>query len=175
MPLLTPMASYTLTQRWGATANRYEPAMYGYLGRASYNWKPYPFKKYYHWHPAVDHAAPYGTPIRASETGIITAIGYNRYSPASGLRYNIRIRNSPTVIYGGGHMSRIGKNPRTGAAWAVGQKILRGEIIGYCGHTGTATGNHVHFFVQINGVLYDPRLFFSGGYNQYDWRIKPVY
>ena len=163
MALLPPFP-YTLTQKWGPTANVYEPAMYGYLGRAWWNWQPYPFKKYYHFHPGIDLAAPAGTPIYASESGIVTAAGWNG---SSGLRVNVTIRYSPHVKYVHGHMQSI--------AVVVGQKVKRGQLLGRVGKTGTATGPHSHFGIQIGSMLYDPRLFLPGGYNANDWRIKPVY
>jgi murein DD-endopeptidase MepM/ murein hydrolase activator NlpD len=176
MALLKPVDPYVQGLPWGPSPLKTaEPAGYGYLGRFWYSNPGYPFKFYKHYHPALDMGQTLGTPIKASETGIVTAIGTNPYSSSSGIRYNVRIRTSPTVKYGGGHMNSVGKNPRTGKAWAVGDKIKRGEIIGTVGKTGYATGPHVHFFVQIGSMLYDPKLFFDGGYNANDWRIKPVY
>jgi len=176
MALLKPVDPYVRGLPWGPSPLKVaEPAGYGYLGRFWYSNPGYPFKFYLHYHPAIDLGAAEGTPIKASETGIVDAIGPNPYSGASGIRYNIRIRTNPTVKYGGGHMLGVAKNPRTGAQWKVGDKIKRGEIIGYVGKTGFATGPHVHFFVQIGSMLYDPLLFFDGGYNANDWRIKPVY
>ena len=176
MALLKPVDPYVRGLPWGPSPLKVaEPPGYGYLGRFWYSYQPAPFRFYNHYHPALDLGAPEGTPIRASETGIVTAIGTNPLSSASGIRYNIRIRTLPTVTYGGGHMKSVGTNPRTKLPWRVGDKILRGEIIGTVGKTGYATGPHVHFFVQIGSMLYDPTLFFDGGFDANDWRIKPVY
>lgn len=154
---------YTLTQRWGPTSNRYEPAMWGYLGRAWWNWLASPFRWYAHFHPGIDMAAPAGTPIYALEAGVVTAAGWNG---PSGLRINVRIRISPNVKYVIGHMQSI--------AVVVGQRVVRGQFLGRVGRTGTATGPHAHLGIQIGSMLYDPLLFFPGGYNANDWRIRPA-
>lgn len=171
MALLKPVVT-TQAPNWGPTLKTYEPAMYAYLGRAWWSNPGAPFRYYAHFHPGIDLGAAEGAPILASETGIITALGYNG---ASGLRYNIRIRPTPLVLYVGGHLSAIGRNPRTGAQWMVGEKIMRGERIGSVGHSGTATGNHLHFGLQIGSMIYNPTLFLPTGYNANDWRISAYY
>lgn len=163
MALFIPFP-YTLTQRWGPTARTDEPSMYAYLGRAWWNWLASPFRRYAHFHPGIDMAAPAGTPIYAPESGIVTAAGWNG---SSGLRLNITIRYSPTVKYVIGHMQSL--------AVSNGQRVKRGQFLGRVGRTGNTTGPHAHFGVQIGSMLYDPRLFFPGGFNANDWRIKPVY
>lgn len=180
MALLKPIDPYVRGLGWGPSPLKTaEPPGYGYLQRFWYSKVNSLFRYYPHYHPALDMGAALGTPIRASETGIIKAIGLNPLSSSSGIRYNVEIR--PGTIYGGGHMNAVGKNPRTGALWRVGEKIRRGEIIGTVGKTGYATGPHVHFFVQskIPGTnqscLYDPSLFFDGGANANDPRIRPYY
>jgi murein DD-endopeptidase MepM/ murein hydrolase activator NlpD len=175
MALLVPLKSYTGGNNWHPSTATYEPAGYAQLGR--FWWNPYDAFKYYpHFHPGIDLHAPLGTPIAASEVGIIIAIGYNG---SSGLRYNVQIR--PGTIYVGGHMNDVASKPGAGRDWRVGDKILRGQVIGTVGHSGIATGDHVHFGVQSKvpgtsqSMIYDPRLFFPGGANQYDARIKPYY
>lgn len=175
MALLPPLATYTGGTNWGPTVKTYEPAGYGQGKR--FWWNPYDaFWFYAHFHPAVDYAAALGTPIRASETGIFSALGFNG---PSGLRYNVTIR--PGTLYVGGHLNDIATKPGTSRDWIVGDKVLRGQIIGTVGHSGTATGNHLHFGVQskvpgtTQSMLYDPRLFMPGGFNADDPRIKPYY
>lgn len=170
MALLLPFTP-TSAYPWGPTPHTYEPALYAYLGRAWWTNPGSPFRYYGHFHPGYDMGAPTGTPIRASETGIITALGFNG---PSGLRFNVRIRLTPKVLYVGGHLSAIAKKPGTSRLWAVGDKILRGQVIGFVGQSGTATGPHLHFGVQIGSMLYNPTLFFDGGANANDWRIKPA-
>lgn len=184
MALLKPVATYVQGLPFGPSPLKLaEPAGYGYLKRFWYS-RPNisgagNFVFYKHYHPALDMGAPIGTPIAASETSIITAIGPNPLSAASGLRYNCQIR--PGTIFGGGHLNDIGTKPGTTRDWRVGDKILRGQIIGTVGMTGTASGPHVHFFIQMKvpgtsqNMLYDPLLVFPGGANANDPRIQPYY
>lgn len=169
MALLVPVPNYTPSLKWGPTLVTAEPAGYGYLGR--FWWNPISgqpwFRFYRHFHPGLDLAAPEGTPILASEAGIVTAAGWNG---TSGLRYNIQIR--PGVKYVGGHCRDL--------TISLGQHVTRGQVIGHVGHTGGATGNHLHFGTLITypynrvGFVYDPMLFFPGGANANDPRIKPL-
>lgn len=175
MALLLPVAKYIGGTNWGPTIKTSEPSGYGQLGR--FWWNPYDsFRFYYHFHPGVDYSAPVGTPILASETGIFTALGWNG---VSGLRYNITIR--PGTLYVGGHLNDIATKPGTSRDWIVGDKILRGQIIGTVGKSGVASGPHLHFGVQskvpgtTQSMIYDPRLFMPGGANANDPRILPYY
>lgn len=175
MALLTPLTAWSGGTNWGPTVKTYEPWGYGQLGR--FWWNPYSnFQFYPHFHPGVDYAAAMGTPIRASETSIFTALGWNG---DSGLRYNCQIR--PGTLFVGGHLNDIATKPGTSRDWQVGDKILRGQIIGTVGKSGYATGPHLHFGVQCKvpgttqSMIYDPRLFMPGGYNANDSRILPYY
>ncbi|MHB1253625.1 MAG: murein hydrolase activator EnvC family protein [Candidatus Humimicrobiaceae bacterium] len=94
-------------------------------------------------HTGVDLAAPSGTPIFAADGGEVLQASY---SGGYG--------NSILIYHGGGfatfyaHMS--------GFAVGQGQMVKRGQVIGYVGATGWATGPHLHFEVRINGVAQNP-------------------
>lgn len=143
-----------------------EPPMYAYLQRAW--WNPVAgFTYYRHFHPGVDFAAAEGTPIYAPEAGVVTKAGWS--SPASGIAVNVDIR--PLTSTGGcryvfGHMQNV--------AVKVGQHIERSQLLGHVGHTGIASGPHAHHGIQMGSMLYDPMLFYPGGANQDDPRIKPA-
>lgn len=138
-----------------------QPAMYAAGKQAWWSW--FSGARYYpHFHPAVDLVAPEGTPIYASEAGVVTRAGW--LSASSGYGFNIDIR--PGTRYVGGHCSVVYVK--------VGQRVTRGQLIARVGHTGAASGPHTHFGVQIGSRLYDPLQFFPGGALANDARIKPA-
>ncbi|MCP8463119.1 peptidoglycan DD-metalloendopeptidase family protein [Pseudomonas sp. ZM23] len=96
-------------------------------------------------HKGVDYAAPIGTPIKATGDGKILEAGRKGgYGNAVVIQHGQRYR----TVYG--HMSRFAKGIRTGIA------VKQGQIIGYVGMTGLATGPHLHYEFQINGQHVDP-------------------
>jgi murein DD-endopeptidase MepM/ murein hydrolase activator NlpD len=96
-------------------------------------------------HKGIDYAAPTGTPIKASGDGRVEFAGTKGgYGNAIILDHGAGI----TTLYG--HMSRFA-TARTGA------HVTQGQIIGYVGRTGAATGPHLHYEYRINGTYKDPR------------------
>jgi murein DD-endopeptidase MepM/ murein hydrolase activator NlpD len=96
-------------------------------------------------HKGVDYAAPTGTPIRASGAGRIEFAGRKG---GYGNAVIVNHGNGITTLYG--HMSRFSKAARSGS------RVEQGEIIGYVGATGAATGPHLHYEYRIRGVYKDP-------------------
>jgi murein DD-endopeptidase MepM/ murein hydrolase activator NlpD len=96
-------------------------------------------------HTGVDWATSPGTPILAAGTGVIEEAGrkgqYGNY---------IRIRHPNGYHTAYGHMLRFRKGI------VPGTKVRQGEIIGYVGSTGLASGPHLHYEVLINGRFVDP-------------------
>jgi len=117
-----------ITQGYGATAF----AKYGYQG---------------HWHNGVDFGATIGTPVLATEDGTVAAIGnQDNYCPRGAYGKFIVINHSDNLTTLYGHLSRqIVKK---------GDTIKRGQIIGYSGQTGYATGPHLHFTVFAQPTFY---------------------
>jgi murein DD-endopeptidase MepM/ murein hydrolase activator NlpD len=96
-------------------------------------------------HTGVDFAAPTGTPIHASGDGVIDFVGQqNGY----GNIVVIRHWNNYSTAYG--HMSRFASGLRKG------MKVTQGDVIGYVGMTGWATGPHLHYEFRISNVPRDP-------------------
>lgn len=96
-------------------------------------------------HKGVDYAAPIGTPIKVTGDGKILEAGRKGgYGNAVVIQHGQRYR----TIYG--HMSRFAKGIRAGTS------VKQGQIIGYVGMTGLATGPHLHYEFQINGRHVDP-------------------
>lgn len=100
-------------------------------------------------HKGADICAAYGTPIYASDSGVVVTAGFH-YS--YGNYVVIDHGNGWTTLYG--HMSALG--------CSSGQAVERGEVIGYVGSTGNSTGNHCHFEMHHNGTLVSARNFFGG-------------
>lgn len=97
----------------------------------------------YRMHTGLDIYASYGTPVKAADAGQVIQAGYD-----SGYG------NSILVYHGGGigtwyaHLQ--------GFNCSVGQSVAKGQVIGFVGSTGMATGPHLHFEVRINGVPQNP-------------------
>ena len=98
-------------------------------------------------HDAIDIAAPGGTPIYAVNDG--TLIMYQWVNTGGGNKVVIDHGSSITTTYC--HLSKFEEG------LAVGMEVKKGDIIGYVGKTGTATGNHLHFRIAIDGETVDPR------------------
>jgi murein DD-endopeptidase MepM/ murein hydrolase activator NlpD len=96
-------------------------------------------------HKGIDFAAPSGTPIKAAGSGRVVSRGRNGgYGNAVVLAHS----NGVTTLYG--HMSRFAKG------LGVGERVQQGEVIGYVGMTGLASGPHVHYEYRVNGVHKNP-------------------
>ena len=96
-------------------------------------------------HKGVDYAAPIGTPIHAAGNGVITVRGW-----VHGFGNFIAIRNTPKYTTEYGHMSRFASGLH------IGSHVTQGEVIGYVGQTGFATGPHLHYQVMVNGKAENP-------------------
>lgn len=116
--------------------------------RVSSNFNPnrrHPIQNTIRAHRGVDLAAPTGTPIRAAGAGKVVARGANG---TFGNRVEIQHGGNITTLYA--HMSRFG-------SYGVGARVQQGDIIGYVGMTGGATGPHLHYEYRVNGVHQNPR------------------
>jgi murein DD-endopeptidase MepM/ murein hydrolase activator NlpD len=96
-------------------------------------------------HPAIDYAAPTGTPIRTVGEGTVTFAAYKRFN---GKCVKIRHPGGWETMYN--HMSRFGKGIRSGT------KVRQGQVIGYVGTTGRSTGPHLDFRMYKNGRVVNP-------------------
>jgi murein DD-endopeptidase MepM/ murein hydrolase activator NlpD len=105
----------------------------------------HPVQRIYKAHLGTDYAAPAGTPIRSVGEGIILEASYTR---GNGRYVKIKHNSVYTTQYL--HMSRFAKGIRRGT------RVKQGEIIGYVGSTGLATGPHLCYRFWKNGVQIDP-------------------
>jgi murein DD-endopeptidase MepM/ murein hydrolase activator NlpD len=97
-------------------------------------------------HKGVDYAAPTGTPIQAAGAGRIRFRGRK-----GGFGNMVEITHANGIVTRYGHMSRFASGER------VGQHVEQGQVIGYVGMTGLATGPHLHFEFIEHGVSVDPQ------------------
>jgi murein DD-endopeptidase MepM/ murein hydrolase activator NlpD len=111
---------------------------------SGYGWRIHPIYKISKFHYGMDFTAPFGTDVYATGNG--TVIG--TLSSQRGLGKHIIIDHGfgYTSIYA--HLSNF--NVR------VGQKVQRGDIIGFVGSTGTSVANHLHYEIKLNGMNVDP-------------------
>jgi murein DD-endopeptidase MepM/ murein hydrolase activator NlpD len=104
-------------------------------------------------HTGVDIDAPYGTPVRAAGDGDVTGaqmgVGYGR---------EVTLDHGHDVMTLYGHLSEIAVYP--------GQHVIRGQVIGYVGQSGRATGPHLHYEVRLHDVPVNPYKYLRVTYEQ---------
>ena len=107
---------------------------------SSFGMRKHPIDGYNKMHRGTDFAAPMGTPIMASGSGIITKA---RWCGGGGNCVKIKHNSTYETIYA--HMKSFGSGIREGL------RVKQGQIIGYVGSTGKSTGPHLHYEVVKNG------------------------
>ncbi|MEK9173152.1 MAG: peptidoglycan DD-metalloendopeptidase family protein [Patescibacteria group bacterium] len=136
---LWPVKTVKITQRYGVT----EFAKKNYRGQH---------------HNGLDLGGPIGTPILAAGDGIVINVAdQDQYRGCRGGAYGklivVKHKNGLTTLYA--HLSRF--------IVSIGQEVKAGEVIGYMGKTGWATGPHLHFTVFANNTLTPARAGFPEG------------
>ena len=107
---------------------------------STFGMRKHPILGYNKMHRGTDFAAPTGTPIMASGSGIVEQVGWNG---AYG-KY-IRIKHNSKYKTAYAHLNGYARGIKKGA------KVRQGQIIGYVGSTGRSTGPHLHYEVLVNG------------------------
>ena len=95
-------------------------------------------------HTGVDYAAPTGTPVRSIGDGTVLSAGWGK----GGAGNMVKIRHNSVYTTAYLHLSKM--------AVKAGQRVSQGQVIGYVGMTGTATGPHLDFRVWRNGSPINP-------------------
>lgn len=94
-------------------------------------------------HKGIDLAAPTGTPIYATADGMVSkAEWFSSYGNFIAIQHGAELETRF------GHLSRI--------AVSAGQRVRKGDLIGYVGSTGRSTGPHLHYEVRVDGQAVDP-------------------
>ncbi|MDP4662185.1 MAG: peptidoglycan DD-metalloendopeptidase family protein [Salibacteraceae bacterium] len=106
----------------------------------------HPVQKRWKAHLGTDYAAPTGTPIMTVGDGVVLEAKYSQYNG----NY-VKVKHNQTYTTQYLHMSKIASNVKTGT------RVKQGQVIGYVGSTGLATGPHVCFRFWKNGTQVDHR------------------
>ncbi len=115
---------------------------------SGWGWRIHPIYKIRKFHYGVDFTAPKGTPIYATGNGTIKLTKRSR----------IGYGNEIIIDHGFGYQTLYGHMTRFNVK--KGDKVKRGDIIGFVGNTGTSTAPHVHYEVHKNGKKVNPKDYF---------------
>jgi len=120
------------------------PLHYKYISSYFSKNRLHPILRIWRPHLAIDYAAPTGTPVSTIGDGTVIYAGWK-----DGYGNYVQIRHPNNYVSSYGHLSRFAKGLKNG------QKVKQGEIIGYVGATGLATGPHLDFSISKNGEKVD--------------------
>ena len=151
-------ANHTYTAIRNADANYYEldgtslapgflryPVHYTRIGSGFNLHRLDPVTGQYHSHPAIDFDAPLGTPIQATANGRISFAAYEQ-----GYGNVVKINHNGQMMTLYAHMRNFAKGIHAGS------QVTKGEVIGYVGMTGYATGPHVHYELHFGNKAANP-------------------
>jgi murein DD-endopeptidase MepM/ murein hydrolase activator NlpD len=106
----------------------------------------HPISRRYSLHNGTDYAAPWGTPIVAGGDATVKFVGRKGgYGKVITLEHNGRVLS----LYA--HLSKYAED------LSVGDEVIQGQIIGYVGQSGRATGPHLHYEIKLDDVAVDPQ------------------
>lgn len=117
---------------------------------SGYGWRTDPFTKARKFHYGMDFSAPTGTPIYASGNGVVKRADAN----STGYGKHVRIDHGFNYVSLYAHLSKYNVKK--------GQKVKRGDIIGYVGSTGRSVAPHLHYEIFKDGERINPRNFYYG-------------
>lgn len=131
------------------------PSMWPVLGRigSSFGERQDPINGEGAFHSGLDIEAPYGTPVRAAADGDVEDEGMG-----SGYGRTVVLNHGHDVVTVYAHLSAIVAMP--------GEHVTRGQVIGYVGQSGRATGPHLHYEVRVHNVPVNPYKYLRTTYNQ---------
>lgn len=115
---------------------------------SGWGWRIHPIYKIKKFHEGMDFSAPTGTEIYATGDGVVVAVE----SSYSGYGKHVKIDHGFGYQSTYAHMSKFNCK--------VGQKVKRGDVIGYVGSTGTSTAPHIHYEVSLRGKKVNPQFYY---------------
>lgn len=113
--------------------------------RSGFGMRRHPILGYSKMHTGVDWSAPRGTPIIAAGNGVVEKAGW-----AGGYGRQTLIRHANGYVSSYNHQSALAKGIVPGA------RVRQGQVIGYVGASGLATGDHLHYELMVNGTKVNP-------------------
>lgn len=129
---------------------------------AAYGNHMHPVKQEMMFHNGIDIPAPEGTPVLTADKGTVAEIGDNETDG-----------NYVILNHGGGIQTFYSKLFGFAEGLAEGDTVQQGDVIGYVGSTGVATGPHLHFRLIIDGEYTDPTSAFAFEDWSDDWVQRP--
>lgn len=131
------------------------PSLWPIEGRvtSSFGERMDPFNGEGAFHSGLDISAPYGTPVHAAGDGEVLAANLG-----AGYGREITLDHGHDVRTVYGHLSAVAVVP--------GQHVTRGEVIGYVGQSGRATGPHLHYEVRVHNVPVNPHKYLRTSFEQ---------
>lgn len=131
------------------------PSMWPLQGRiaSSFGEREDPINGEGAFHSGLDIDAPYGTPVRAAGDGDVSSANMG-----AGYGREVVLDHGHDILTVYGHLSAIAVMP--------GQHVIRGQVIGYVGQTGRATGPHLHYEVRVHNVPVNPHKYLRLTYVQ---------
>jgi murein DD-endopeptidase MepM/ murein hydrolase activator NlpD len=131
------------------------PSMWPIEGRvaSSFGQREDPINGEGAFHSGLDIDAPYGTPVRAAADGDVSSANMG-----AGYGREVVLNHGHEVITVYGHLSAIAVVP--------GEHVNRGQVIGYVGQSGRATGPHLHYEVRVHNVPVNPHKYLHTTYAQ---------
>lgn len=124
---------------------------------SGFGYRTDPIYKTTKFHAGMDFAASVGTEIYATGDGVVLRAD----ADASGYGNHVRINHGYGYMTLYGHMSKINVRP--------GQRVKRGDVIGYVGNTGKSVGPHLHYEVHKNGQTLNPVNFYYNDLSPEDY------
>ena len=131
------------------------PSIWPVEGRvgSSFGQREDPFNGEGKFHTGIDIEAPSGTPVRAAADGDVSGA-----SMGAGYGRQVVLNHGHDVLTVYAHLSSIAVLP--------GQHVIRGQVIGYVGQSGHATGPHLHYEVRVHNVPVNPHKYLRTTYEQ---------
>jgi murein DD-endopeptidase MepM/ murein hydrolase activator NlpD len=117
------------------------PLQYRRISSYFSNARMHPILKYVRAHLGIDYAAPEGTPVSAIANGVVSKVDFEK----NGYGNYVVIKHTNGYETSYGHLSKFGAGIKRGVS------IKQGQVIGYVGHTGLATGPHLDFRIRQHG------------------------